>query len=44
MFNDCFIKVKKKMNMIVTLSFIIILTMVKEKNKYNNIRILVKIK
>ena len=45
MFNDHFIRGKKKMNMMVTLSFIIMLTMAKEhiKNKHENIRSLIKI-
>jgi len=45
MFNDHFIRGKKKMHMMVTLSFIIMLTMAKGhiKNKHNNIRSLVKI-
>ena len=45
MFNDHFIRGKKKMNMMVTLSFIIMLTMAKGhiKNKQSNIRSLIKI-
>ena len=45
MFNDHFIRGKKKMHMMVTLSFIVMLTMAKGhiKNKQSNIRSLIKI-
>lgn len=45
MFNDHFIRGKKKMNLMITLSFIIMLTMAKGhiKNKQGNIRSLVRI-
>ncbi len=45
MFNDHFIRGKKKMNLMVTLSFIVMLTMAKGhiKKKQNNIRSLTKI-
>ena len=45
MFNDHFIRGKKKMNMMVTLSFIIMLPIAKGhiKNKQSNIRSLIKI-
>ena len=45
MFNDHFIRGKKKMTMMITLSFIIMLTMAKGhiKNKQDNIRSLVRV-
>ena len=45
MFNDHFIRGKKKMTMMVTLSFVIMLTMAKGhiKNEHKNIRSLIKI-
>ena len=45
MFNDHFIRGKKKMNLMVTLSFIVMMSMAKGhiKNKQTNIRSLVKI-
>ena len=45
MFNDHFIRGKKKMNMMLSLTFIVMMSMAKGhiKNKQNNIRSLIKV-